>query len=804
MRKTNSIALMGCACLLLSYFTHAQCDSDLATWNLLSESVTTEAANVDASAFDYGIATAGNTGLNGAIARGWPLLTKANLGDYYEVCLSPDPGRTMKVTGITFGEMRSKTGPRAYQLLASNDGFQTFTQISNVALPDNESERVETINGLELFACESEAVCFRWYAYDSDDNNGTWTLTENRLAVQGCIFASCTAPATQPNNLSFSNLSGSSMQIDIGVNGTGDNRIIIMREGSAVTAVPCSGKNYTANTTFGMGAEAAANEFVVFSGSGNSVSVTNLVDGAIYHVAVFEYNGIDYCYAQSDPLTGFQTTLCAAPSEVNDFDKLIGNGDITLNWKDPSCFDEVLIVASTASVTGIPTNTDGSNYTPDAEYGQGTDSGGDFTGTEFPVFKGVIDQTVTIESLTDETEYFFKVFVRKGGVWSDGIEIKATPTSGCLDLGDFDKVFINEIHYYLDIDAPNGAEEGVELAGPAGTDLSDYELHFYKWSDRSVYLSESLSGSIDDEGNGFGAVWFPFSDPGGDNEPGDNVNGAIEDGRGGVVLYNTSTNTVVQFLSYSSGASSPFVAADGVANGEMATSMGISIRAGTYDQAETVQMTSSDPNNQGKCPSSFEWKRQISTRGTLNGNQFLLPIELISFTATQFDQRILLKWQTATELNNDYMAVERSFDGFDFEEIGRVQGAGTAFDPQSYQLWDEKPRPGLNYYRLRQVDFDGTEQYFKVIAVQVNSESRGEVLVFPNPTIDQISISLDQPLEKSGSLKIVDMHGRTRIEQDLDRGSLSSSINLNQLPSGHYLLWIDRGEEPEIKRFVKL
>ncbi|MCB0557000.1 MAG: hypothetical protein KDD02_25860, partial [Phaeodactylibacter sp.] len=86
------------------------------------------------------------------------------------------------------------------------------------------------------------------------------------------------------------------------------------------------------------------------------------------------------------------------------------------------------------------------------------------------------------------------------------------------------------------------------------------------------------------------------------------------------------------------------------------------------------------------------------------GSQGVLPIHLLSFTGKAQASTIELQWATATEQNNDYMAVERSADGKVFDEIGRVPGHGTTLEPQSYTLTDRRPLPGINYYRLRQVD----------------------------------------------------------------------------------------------------
>ncbi len=84
-----------------------------------------------------------------------------------------------------------------------------------------------------------------------------------------------------------------------------------------------------------------------------------------------------------------------------------------------------------------------------------------------------------------------------------------------------------------------------------------------------------------------------------------------------------------------------------------------------------------------------------------------LPIELISFKGEPYNDYNLLKWITASETNNDYFTIERSFDAIDFQVVGRVDGAGNSTSNLSYSLTDMKPYAGVTYYRLKQTDYNG-------------------------------------------------------------------------------------------------
>lgn len=108
-----------------------------------------------------------------------------------------------------------------------------------------------------------------------------------------------------------------------------------------------------------------------------------------------------------------------------------------------------------------------------------------------------------------------------------------------------------------------------------------------------------------------------------------------------------------------------------------------------------------------------------------------LPVELAWFRASLTPETsVLLEWRTTSELNNEAFEVERSKNGFDFTQIARINGAGTTTQPVDYSLLDEQPLAGLSYYRLKQIDFDGTVTYSGLVSVR-----RGEdpFMVYPNP-----------------------------------------------------------------------
>lgn len=168
-----------------------------------------------------------------------------------------------------------------------------------------------------------------------------------------------------------------------------------------------------------------------------------------------------------------------------------------------------------------------------------------------------------------------------------------------------------------------------------------------------------------------------------------------------------------------------------------------------------------------------------------------LPVEYINWEARALPNgTAALSWKTSSELNNDYFMVEKSL-GPDFEvkeDILKVEGEGTPVDEASYTVIDDGIMQDVVYYRLRQVDFDGTFEYSDVRKVnfqQVSPEL--DMTVFPNPTRDNVKIQVSFAEEMRLSLMLFDSKGRlvrTMV------GSANQTINfpLGNLPPGTYYL----------------
>ena len=179
-----------------------------------------------------------------------------------------------------------------------------------------------------------------------------------------------------------------------------------------------------------------------------------------------------------------------------------------------------------------------------------------------------------------------------------------------------------------------------------------------------------------------------------------------------------------------------------------------------------------------------------------------LPITLSSFDATIRNKQTLLNWTTDAEIDNQYMAIERSQDGRNFKELGRIAGAGTTEVPQNYSFTDKRPVSGLNYYRLRQVDFDGTATFSKVIVVELK-EAKSDFSIRPTETADWLTVQMSSGFPQKGNLEIFDLNGRLLFQAQTDSGLSTLDINVQHFPSGQYVLRFVNGTQIETLRFFK-
>ena len=168
-----------------------------------------------------------------------------------------------------------------------------------------------------------------------------------------------------------------------------------------------------------------------------------------------------------------------------------------------------------------------------------------------------------------------------------------------------------------------------------------------------------------------------------------------------------------------------------------------------------------------------------------------LPVELSEFQVQPIEEdRVRITWQTSSEINNEFFILEKSKDGSSWEKVEKIRGAGNSNETKYYSIMDSNPFWGVSYYRLKQVDFDGSYEYSDIKSIQLGFVDY-ENKVFPNPTFsNKINIDI---LNDDTEVLIFDNQGRIVNREFFQKGN--SELLLNDYAPGLYFIkFINRGK----------
>jgi hypothetical protein len=157
-----------------------------------------------------------------------------------------------------------------------------------------------------------------------------------------------------------------------------------------------------------------------------------------------------------------------------------------------------------------------------------------------------------------------------------------------------------------------------------------------------------------------------------------------------------------------------------------------------------------------------------------------LPVELVGFSVRQLERSALLAWYTAAQTNFSHFEIEKSRDASEWLETGRVNGM--SLDAAAYQFRDEELLFGLQYYRLKMVDLDGTFAYSKVVSLRFASE----FLVYPNPVSNEFQLSGKEAVHR---FSIKSLEGRTLLYGETFP---PDGLDVRHFPAGVYFLVLDQ------------
>lgn len=346
-------------------------------------------------------------------------------------------------------------------------------------------------------------------------------------------------------------------------------------------------------------------------------------------------------------------------------------------------------------------------------------------------------------------------------------------------------VFINELDF-------KDTNKGVGIAGPAGTDLTDWDLHIITPAGDITNTIDLGGNVIDSESVDRGEIWVEVS--------------MLVVPAGGVILLDDNGD-VVQFLNYGSTPATISAEIGGINT--------TSFYVGNHETNESLQLT-----GEGCTYPEFindpmgGWVAQSpKSHGNINANQTFdcessslsggaLPIELNYFRAKAQNNSVLVEWETSREENNAYVALERSADGVDFETIYREYATSDTDKESNYHYNDVAYSSGWNFYRLRQVDLDGNTTFYEVISVKM--AKRTAILVYPTQALELVTVQTTEELDKDIVVYVYTLQGQLVWTGIFLTGTSELNIDVSTFRSGQYILKLDNSSEITVQRFIKL
>ena len=215
----------------------------------------------------------------------------------------------------------------------------------------------------------------------------------------------------------------------------------------------------------------------------------------------------------------------------------------------------------------------------------------------------------------------------------------------------------------------------------------------------------------------------------------------------------------------------------------------------------TIESDSLDPNITISTGTSIFIALARATGTTTNP----LPVELTSFTYNIINDKVQLNWSTATENNNAGFGIEKSYDQESYFNIGFVDGAGTTTESRNYTFVDNAALTTNTFYRLKQIDLDGTFSYSNVLEVSSIVDSWYLGQNYPNPFNPSTRISYS--VKESGlvSLTVYNLLGElvsTLVNQNQEAGTYDVDFDASNLNSGVYLYKLESGNQVQTKKMM--
>ena len=216
----------------------------------------------------------------------------------------------------------------------------------------------------------------------------------------------------------------------------------------------------------------------------------------------------------------------------------------------------------------------------------------------------------------------------------------------------------------------------------------------------------------------------------------------------------------------------------------------------------------SNASASGSNPYTFTYSNYTGTFSPfgMGGSGGPLPVKLLYFKAKNQNGTGHISWATAAEINNDYFTIEKSTDGKNFETIGKITGAGNSQQILKYAFMDSNLTNGINYYRLKQTDYNGEVSYsdIKIISDYRENENKIKLSLYPVPASDFINVELNNKVDLETRIRILNILGTTVSEKNitLQSGYNHVEMDINNLQEGVYFIQIQGLENYQSTSFL--
>ena len=662
------------------------------------------------------------------------------------------------------------------------------------------------------------------------------------LCLLSCVYATAASPTVPASNLSFNIIEGSYLNIGWHA-GNGARRIIIARAGSAVTAIPQNGIDYTDNATFGSGTAILPGQYVVYDNAFTSFYLTGLAPGTTYYFAVFEYNGtgVNTEYLTSSFLTGNCATAGAPSVQASNitFSAITGN-TLTISCTKGDGARRLIVAREGAPVNALPV--DLHSYGANNNFGTGATVG---TGN-YAVY-GASGNSTVINNLKSGTTYYFDIYEYNGSgepvykfpAASANVTTRSIPTIPASNV----TVTVTDGQTLALSWTPGNGERRIVVA-KQGSQVTGTPVNGTDYASNNVFGSGGTLAPGEylvyhDNGNGgyvygltpattyyfkifeydgsgsntlyltsaFAAITAPTAatptiqakDMAGSSITPASINLAVTqgNGRGRMIIgrKGAPVNVVPQDLTTYT-ANSDFGNGQDIGNGNFV--LGYTLTGG-------IIINNLQPNTTYHF-AAFEYNGNAqplylapaaTTSFTTSGP---LPVKLTGWKGSRKDNKVQLQWTTQTEVNSSHFIIERSTDGNSFSVVATINAKGDSQLPINYSWEDATPLPGKCYYRLKMVDKDGRFEYSPVLTITALNAAT-TIRLFNNPVREKLVANFTNAGSALYEWSIINTQGQRLSKGMITGGTLE--VNTTMLAAGTYYLSIRSGDAIQQLPFIK-